>query len=103
MIRQILTVIILLPLFGCVHASEIVPGTFAWDGLGRDPNRQGATFHFASRTRQADDPNVERTRILSGLHPYSAAWWAVNEEIEGENDRRTNAKLIICKGCLETH
>ncbi|MGY4327153.1 hypothetical protein ACVWWG_001570 [Bradyrhizobium sp. LB7.2] len=38
--------------------------------------------------------------MLGTLHPYSAAWWAVRDEIEAENDRQLGTKLVICPRCV---
>jgi hypothetical protein len=54
-------------------------------------------------TPRATDPeqrNDERARVLTTLRPYSAAWWAVHDEIEADNDKRLNRKLVIYRGCL---
>lgn len=37
--------------------------------------------------------------MLTTLRPYSAAWWAVHDEIEADIDRQLNRKLVICRGC----
>jgi len=96
-----------LVLSGCASAPPSpAHGRFAWDGLGQDPNRPvrhkrrpGAAT--ASRTTEKPvDPNVEREKVLATLRPYSAAWWAVQDEIEAEEQKRLNAKLVICRACI---
>ena len=37
--------------------------------------------------------------MLATLRPYSDAWWAVQDEIEAENDRQLGSKLVICRSC----
>ncbi|MFC4936970.1 MULTISPECIES: hypothetical protein [Bradyrhizobium] len=38
--------------------------------------------------------------MLATLRPYSDAWWAVQDEIEAENDRQLGSKLVICPSCV---
>ncbi|WP_347338577.1 hypothetical protein [Bradyrhizobium guangzhouense] len=38
--------------------------------------------------------------MLATLRPYSDAWWAVQDEIEAENDRQLGSKLVICRSCM---
>jgi len=38
--------------------------------------------------------------VLATLRPYSDAWWAVQDEIEAENDRQLGSKLVICPSCV---
>ena len=38
--------------------------------------------------------------MLATLRPYSDAWWAVQDEIEAENDRQLGSKLVICRSCV---
>jgi hypothetical protein len=75
-------------------------GPYAWDGMGRDPNlpppRRAAPVSGASN--EADDDH-KREQVLATLRPYSAAWWAVREEIESGQDARLDRKLVICRGC----
>lgn len=46
------------------------------------------------------DPNVDREKVLVTLRPYSAAWWVVHDEMEAEEDKRLNAKMVICRTCF---
>jgi len=50
----------------------------------------------------ADADSATRTRqeVHSSPRPYSAAWWAVRDEIEADYDKRLAQKLVICSGCL---
>src|SRR5689334_21558706 len=76
--------------------------SIAWDGLGRDP-RLTVTEKYSPRSVEVDHANGsnnERKKVLATLRPYSEAWWAVNDEIEAENDRALTSKLAICKGCM---
>ena len=75
--------------------------TFAWDGLGQDPNLRRARVKRAGNTTNEDDSNRKREQVFVSLHPYSAAWWAVHNEIEAENDKRLARKLVICDSCLQ--
>ncbi|MDN4984703.1 hypothetical protein KUL72_05720 [Bradyrhizobium arachidis] len=88
-------------LAGCASAPAAERRPIAWDGLGQDPNRPAVTKrHAASHAAPESDPNVERQRVLATLRPYSDAWWAVEDEIEAENDRQLGSKLVICRGCV---
>jgi len=74
--------------------------TFAWDGLGRDPNLPRTRVKRARDPANEDDSNRKREKVFVSLQPYSAAWWAVHSEIEAENDKRLARKLVICASCL---
>jgi hypothetical protein len=80
-------------------------GRFAWDGLGQDPNKpvrhkHRATVAALSKTADKPDSNNEREKVLVTLRPYSAAWWVIHDEIEAEDQRRINAKIVICRSCF---
>ncbi|MGH6708548.1 MAG: hypothetical protein ACREEK_06210 [Bradyrhizobium sp.] len=72
----------------------------AWDGLGRDPNLPRARVKRAADPANEGDSNRKREQVLVSLHPYSASWWAVHNEMEAENDKRLARKLVICASCL---
>jgi hypothetical protein len=55
---------------------------------------------MASRAAPVTDPNLERQKVLATMRPYSDAWWAVQDEIEAENDRQLGSKLVICRSCV---
>jgi hypothetical protein len=74
--------------------------TFAWDGSGLDPNRPRAKVKRVSVLADEDGANQKRQDVFSSLRPYSAAWWAVRDEIEADHDKRLARKLVICSGCL---
>jgi hypothetical protein len=57
---------------------------------------------LASNKADKPDPNAEREKVLGTLRAYSAAWWAVQDEMEAEEQRRINAKIVICRVCLPT-
>ena len=87
-------------LAGCA-AAPAERRSIAWDGLGQDPNRPGVTKRRVGvRAAPQADPSLERQRVLARLRPYSDAWWAVQDEIEAENDRRLGSKLVICRSCV---
>jgi hypothetical protein len=97
-----------LVLSGCATAPALpVGGRFAWDGLGRDPNgpvrrhkqRLAATTVLGAAPK-VPEPNAERERVLATLRPYSAAWWVVRDEIEAEDQKRINGKMVICRTCF---
>ena len=102
MLKFFLAIIVGLTLAGCAYApAPPKPGVYAWDGSGQDPNRRRAIPRLGSRAVSVGaDQNSERAKVLATLHPYSAAWWVVHDEIEADKDRRTNARLVICQGCL---
>ncbi|QAU45079.1 hypothetical protein EAS56_05375 [Bradyrhizobium guangzhouense] len=88
-------------LAGCAAAPAAERRSIAWDGLGQDPNRPDvAKRRVAGRAAPETDPNLERQRVLATLRPYSDAWWAVQDEIEAENDRQLGSKLVICRSCM---
>ena len=100
MLKHILTIVVGVALAGCAYQPPPLKSgnKLAWDGLGRDPNLPRAALR--PRLASVPDENIERERVLATLRPYSTAWWVVHDEIETERDRRTNAKLVICLGCL---
>jgi len=75
--------------------------TFAWDGLGRDPNLPRIKVKRIREPANADDSNRKREQVFVSLRPYSAAWWAVHTEMEAENDKLLARKLVICASCLQ--
>jgi hypothetical protein len=80
--------------------SSLKSRTFAWDGSGLDPNRPRLKVKHVSVLADEDGANRTRQAVLTSLRPYSAAWWAVRDEIEADHDRRLARKLVICSGCL---
>jgi hypothetical protein len=89
-------------LMGCAAAPAQERRSIAWDGLGQNPNRSPVTKRRVTNPVPARaDPNQERERVLGTLRPYSEAWWAVQDEIEAENDRQLGAKLVICPRCVQ--
>jgi hypothetical protein len=102
MFKFVLAITVGLTLAGCAYApAPLRSGEYGWDGLGQNPNHRRATPRSGSRTVSVEtDQNTERARVLTTLHPYSAAWWVVHDAIEADKDRRTNARLVICQGCL---
>ena len=73
---------------------------YAWDGTGHDPNLRRARVKRAGDPAIDDDSNRKREQVFATLRPYSAAWWAVHNEIEADNERRLARKLVICANCL---
>jgi hypothetical protein len=80
--------------------SSLKSRTFAWDGSGLDPNRPRAKVKRVRVLADEDSANQKRQEVFSSLRPYSAAWWAVRDEIEADHDKRLARKLVICSGCL---
>jgi hypothetical protein len=88
-------------LAGCVTAPAAERRPVAWDGLGQDPNHPAVTKRRAANHAAIEsDPNQERQRVLATLRPYSDAWWAIQDEIEAENDKQLGSKLVICRSCM---
>jgi hypothetical protein len=88
-------------LVGCAVAPAQERRPIAWDGLGQDPNRPPVTKRrITNRAPAAIDSNQEREKVLATLRPYSDAWWAVQDAIEAENDRKIGSKLVICRSCV---
>jgi hypothetical protein len=102
--RHILLALIAMPFMvvGCASAQVPVGGPFGWDGLGQDPNKPLRNTKRMMRLPAKPDPNVERQKVLNALQPYSAAWWVVHDEIEAEEQRRVNNKIVICRACVPT-
>jgi hypothetical protein len=101
----LVTVSLVLP--GCASAPP-TSGSFAGDRTAQHLNKPVRHKHrptAAVLSRKADkpDPNLTaaREKELATLRPYSAAWWAVQDEIEGEESRRINEKIVICRTCLQ--
>ena len=97
---------------GCATAPPPTPisrGGGAWDGLGQAPNKLARTVRqkrrpataAASKKAEEPEPNTDREKVLATLRPYSAAWWVVQDEIDAAEQRRINAKLVICRSCLQ--
>jgi hypothetical protein len=88
-------------LMGCTVAPAQERRPIAWDGLGQNPNRPSVVKRrVTNQAPTRSDPNQERERVLGTLRPYSAAWWAIHDEIEAENDRQLGTKLVICPRCV---
>lgn len=104
--RNIVALALSIVLAGCAsstfHESSAARSSpVAWDGLGRHPNRpKKAKLRQALPRQPSIDLNGEREKTLTTLSPYSAAWWAVHDEIEAEQDRQLAQKLIICRLCF---
>jgi hypothetical protein len=78
-------------------------GPIAWDGLGQDPNKPPAARRSKPHSKPTPEPiktNAQRENALSTLEPNSAAWWALKEEIDAENERQMQKNLTICPRCL---
>lgn len=94
--------IAILLLAGCVTNEPLrQPRAFAWDGLGRDPNKPPVKSRSLTPAEvRQDAQNAEREKILATPRPYSNAWWAIHDEMEAARDRQLNSKLAICRGCI---
>ena len=75
--------------------------TFAWDGLGHDPNRPRAKVKRGGYPTSEEDSSRTREKAIVSLRPYSAEWWTAHNEIEADNDKRLARKLVICDRCLQ--
>ena len=106
---RIALILVPIALAGCASSVTRVeietskaPRTIAWDGLGQDPNRtRRAVTRIQATAVVEDDATRKREEVIASLRPYSAAWWAVHDEIEAERERRLARKLVICRGCLD--
>jgi hypothetical protein len=93
-------------LSNCASTPPPVCGAIGWDAYDRalaKPVR--LKRQLANATRSKPDPNIDSEKAqkaLTDLRPYSAAWWAVREQMDAEEQRRVSAKLVICRGCLPT-
>jgi len=87
---------------GCASAQAPESVPFAWDGLGQDPNKPLRNTKRVVRLPAKPDPNAGRRKMLNTLEPYSAAWWIVHDEIEAEEQRRVNNRIVICRACAPT-
>lgn len=76
------------------------PRMLAWDGSGHDPNRPRVRVKRAVVSVDEDDANRKREQVFTTLRPYSAAWWAIHDEIKANHDKRLARKLVICGSCL---
>lgn len=95
---------------GCATAPPPPPiahGGLAWERPGRAPlaatarQKRHPAITAAPKKTDWPDPNTDREKVLATLRPYSAAWWVVQNEIDAEEQRRINAKLVICRSCLQ--
>jgi len=79
--------------------------TFAWDGLGRDPNepapptrRKAAKDHSDIASSMASMPDDDAA--LAAVPKYSKEWVARYEAIEARAEAKLTRAMIICRGCL---
>lgn len=90
-------------LSNCATTPPPVCQSIGWSEYGRalaKPVRH--TRHVANQAPAKPDPSIESDKALANLRPYSSAWWAMREQIDAEEQRHLNAKLVICRGCLPT-
>lgn len=107
--RPLCSLIVLLLLAGCASGQDgfgrrsASPGVraVAWDGLGPDPERplHKARKDIDTAASALAGREQQRQRKLATLQPYSAAWWAVYDEIEADRDASLTKRLAICAGC----
>jgi hypothetical protein len=76
------------------------PRMFAWDGSGHNPNAPRIKVKRVQVSADENSANRKREEVLTSLRPYSSAWWAIQNEIEADHDKRLARKLVICAGCL---
>ena len=83
---------------GCASTAPPNGGRVSW---GQDPHKP---IHkpklLAKSSPSVPDPNAKRQELLATLPLYSAAWVALHNQIEAEEDRRLQNKLVICRGCF---
>jgi len=80
------------------HFTEVSDLRLGWIG-SRSQIRRARVKRAGDPTNE-DDANRKREQVFATLRPYSAAWWAVHNEIEADNERRLARKLVICANCL---
>jgi hypothetical protein len=113
MVRHLL---ILLPIglviSGCASAPPPSCGPIAWQGSGQAlykpaPRKSRLTEGSlptietnVDRDLPKADSDTATEQELANLPLHSAAWWAMREQIDAEDQRRLTAKLVICRGCL---
>jgi hypothetical protein len=105
---------IALAISGCASAPPPSCGPIAWERLGQSPYKPAlrksrlteASLPAIDANVEGDPPkgdsNAATEQELANLPPHSAAWWAMREQIDAEDQRRLRAKLVICRGCLPT-
>lgn len=89
---------------GCATAPPPLPiahGGFAWERPATARQKHHPAITAAAKKAGEPDPNTDREKVLATLRPYSAAWWVVQNEIDAEEQRHINAKLVICRSCLQ--
>ena len=97
---------ILLLLGGCSSSRQVWVAppyrtSFAWDGLGRDPNARRIR-HPQQRAQVAKEaiPEMDRREAaLAALPEYSREWVSLRKELDAAEDARITNILAICKGC----
>jgi len=90
-------------LSSCASTPPPVYGSIGWHEHRRalvKPVRHKP--HVVKESSSKPDPNVESAKPLADLRPYSVEWWAMRDQIDADEQRRLNAKLLICRGCLPT-
>jgi hypothetical protein len=97
---------------GCASTPPPSCGPIGWERLNYSPYKPSYRQSYlteesrpkldqrAERDPPKPDSNAEREKALAGLRPNSAAWWAMREQMDAEDQRRLRAKLVICRGCL---
>ena len=115
MVRHLLILLpIGLAISGCASAPPPSCGPIAWEEPGQSLYKPAPRkFRLTEGSLPTTDTSVERDlpkadseaaeeQELANLPPHSAAWWAMREQIDAEDQRRLRAKLVICSGCLPT-
>jgi hypothetical protein len=111
MAKSVALILVTLALGGCAtadHSSrESLPGkSFAWDGLGRDPNEPArARRTMATKKKPVDTASLTASEpddeaALAAVPKYSKEWVALYEAIRARDDAKLARALIICRGCL---
>lgn len=106
MLKSIGPILVAFALGGCAtadHSSrQSLPGkSYAWDGLGRDPNETVRPIRRKAREVASSKPSAQDDEAkLAALPEYSKEWMALSEAIEARADARLARVMMICRGCL---
>ena len=69
------------------------PRKFALDRVGDNPNAPRIKLKRIQVSADENSANRKREEALTSLRPYSAAWWAIQDEIEADHDNAWHESL----------